>query len=220
MPESAVLKVSGLRHDYAGQPALQCPDLTLTAGEHLLVLGPSGSGKSTLLHALAGLLRPSEGCVHLVGRNLAQMSPAQCDALRGRTLGIILQRLHLLPALSVIGNLLLAQRLAGQRPAPAAALALLESLDVAAQAGQKPGQLSVGQAQRVAIARALVHRPRLVLADEPTSSLDDVNARRVITVLQEHAAAVGASLVIVTHDQRLRPHFAKYLQLEAPACSG
>lgn len=212
----AALHIESLRHAYEGQDVLTLPALTLAPAEHMLVLGPSGSGKTTLLHVVAGLLKPTQGQVTVNGQDLSALSPAALDQFRGRYVGIVFQRLHLLPALSVLGNLQLAQRLAGDKQDAQGARVLLDALNIGHLAARKPAHLSTGQAQRVAIARALVHKPALLLADEPTSSLDDANGERALGLLREHAQAAGAALLVVSHDQRLRGKFDKELRLEPP----
>ena len=215
MTDSLALSIRALRHDYGAGPVLDLPVLDLKPAEQILLVGPSGSGKSTLLHLIAGLLQPKRGEIKVAGQNLAQLSASQRDRFRGRHIGIVFQRLHLLPALTVLQNLLLAQRLVGAGSDAAQALDLLEQLGLAAFAERKPEQLSLGQAQRVAVARALLHQPRLLLVDEPTSSLDDAHAEATLRLLHQQAAACGASLLIVSHDQRLRGQFDQELELEA-----
>jgi putative ABC transport system ATP-binding protein len=176
---------------------------------------PSGSGKSTLLHLIAGLLRPSRGRVLVAGQDLAALTSAQLDAFRGRMIGIVLQRLHLIPALTVRDNLRLARTLA-RLPQDAARInGLIADLGLGALAGARPARLSRGEAQRVAIARAVINRPTLILADEPTSALDDANCKAVLALLRAQAEAASATLVIATHDGRLKPHFGHRLELPA-----
>ncbi|MGB0954921.1 MAG: ABC transporter ATP-binding protein [Panacagrimonas sp.] len=215
MPETPALRIQALCHDYGAAPVLVLDALSLAPSEQMLVMGPSGSGKSTLLHAIAGLLRPSQGEIHIAGQALTALSSRQLDRFRGQHIGIVFQRLHLLPALTVLQNLLWAQGLAGRSRDPAAAMQLLEKLGVQHLAGRMPAQLSQGQAQRVAVTRALLSQPRLLLADEPTSSLDDVHAERTLTLLRTQAAEIGAALLVVSHDRRLRGQFDQQLELEA-----
>ena len=209
-----VLEIQSLWFAYRDREVLQLDRLALNAGETCTVLGPSGSGKTTLLHLIAGLLRPAQGFVAIGGQRLDSLSAAACDRFRGRQLGIVFQRLHLLPALTVLDNLLLAQRLARQPRDADSARDLLNALGIEALASRYPAALSQGQAQRVAIARALVHKPSLLLADEPTSSLDDDSAARAIELLRTQARAVGAALLVVTHDQRIRGALDREIRLE------
>ena len=191
------------------------PSWAVAAGQHGLILGPSGSGKTTVLHLIAGLLRPSRGRVRVAGQDLGALTPAQLDAFRGRTIGIVLQRLHLIAALTVRDNLRLARTLARRPPDPARIESLIADLGLGAVAGARPNRLSQGEAQRVAIGRAVVNRPALILADEPTSALDDANCAAVLALLRAQAEATGATLVIATHDARLQPFFGHRLELPA-----
>jgi putative ABC transport system ATP-binding protein len=210
-----VLILDGVAKAYGGQPVLTVPSWAVATGQHSLILGPSGSGKSTLLHLIAGLLRPSRGRVLVAGQDLGALTAAELDAFRGRSIGIVLQRLHLIPALTVRDNLRLARALARLAPDRARIDALIADLGLAALAGTRPSRLSQGEAQRVAIARALVNCPILILADEPTSALDDANCTAVLALLRAQAEASGATLVIATHDARLKPYFGHRLELHA-----
>lgn len=212
-----MLRFEGLEQQHPGGPRLRFADAALARGETALLLGPSGSGKSTLLQLAAGLLAPTRGEVWLDGQPLSALAESARDRLRGARVGLVFQRLHLIPALDVAGNLALARRLAGRPADPARIRQLLAALGIEALAGRRPHQLSLGQAQRVAIARALVHAPGLILADEPTAALDDAAAEAVARLLLEQASAQGAALLIVTHDARLRPWVARHWQLPAVA---
>lgn len=213
--DQPVLVLNDVAKAYGRRAVVAVPSWAVATGQHSLILGPSGSGKSTLLHLIAGLLRPSRGRVVVAGRNLGAMTPAELDAFRGRSIGIVLQRLHLIPALTVRDNLRLARTLARLPPDAARIDGLIADLGLAALAGARPSRLSQGEAQRVAIARAVVNRPMLILADEPTSALDDANCAAVLALLRAQAEASGATLVIATHDARLKPHFRHRLELPA-----
>jgi putative ABC transport system ATP-binding protein len=208
-----LLAIRGLRHDYAGRTVLAIDAWDVPQGEACVVLGPSGSGKSTLLALIAGLLTPTSGTVSVAGREMAALSPAERDRFRARHVGLVLQTLHLIGVLSVGENLRVARELAGLPEDVQAVEATLEMLGIAALAGRRAAGLSVGEAQRVAIARALVNRPQLILADEPTAALDDDNCEKAVRLLRDQAAACGATLVVATHDQRVKPHFARSLAL-------
>jgi putative ABC transport system ATP-binding protein len=211
--EQPVLVLAGVARAYGSRTVVAIPAWAVVPGQHSLILGPSGSGKSTLLHLIAGLLRPSRGRVLVAGRDLAALTPAELDAFRGRTIGIVLQRLHLIPALTVCDNLRLARTLARLPPDSARIDALIANLGLSALAGARPSALSQGEAQRVAIARAVVNQPALILADEPTSALDDANCEAVLTLLRTQAEISGATLVVATHDARLKPFFGHRLEL-------
>lgn len=209
-----MIEISSLRVEAGGRTILDLPEWRLDAGAAGLLLGPSGSGKTTLLNVIAGLIRPSAGSVKIGGEDIAALSGARLDKFRGARIGFVFQTLRLIRALSVRENLALAMRLAGAKPDPARITQTLERLGIGALAGAKPARLSVGEGQRAAIARAVVTRPSLLLADEPTSALDDANAEAAIRLLMEEAAACGATLVIATHDQRVKDRFAQKLVLK------
>jgi ABC-type lipoprotein export system ATPase subunit len=208
--------LTGIEHRYGRASPLRIPDWRADGGERWLLAGVSGSGKSTLLNILAGLLRPSAGSAVVGGQDLGELSEAAIDRWRGRHVGYVPQRLHLIASLDVLDNLLLAQYLAGVPVDRAAAAALLVSLGVDALALRMPDQLSQGEAQRVAVARAVINRPALLLADEPTAALDDAQAASAIELLTTQADAVGATLVVASHDARIRPAFAHTFLLLPP----
>ncbi len=185
------------------------------AGEHWLVAGASGSGKTTLLNLLAGLATPTAGTVRIGEVEPARLAPAACDRWRGREVGLVPQRLHLVAALDVLDNLRLARYLAGLPADPARVRELLAALGLAALARRFPSQLSQGQAQRVAVARAVINHPRLLLADEPTANLDDEHAAAALALLRDQARATGATLVVASHDARVRPLLPQVLALPA-----
>jgi len=208
-----VLSVKGLRQRYGAREILALERFEAAAGEHWLVLGVSGSGKTTLLNLIAGLLEPSAGEIEVGGQALAAVQGAALDRWRGRTVGIVPQKLHLVPSLSVLQNLLLAPYLAGLPLDEARALGLLEALSLKEKVNARPHQLSHGQAQRVAIARAAMNRPKLLLADEPTGNLDDANCFSALQLLQDQSRECGATLIVATHDQRAKQRFDKRLEL-------
>jgi putative ABC transport system ATP-binding protein len=211
-----MIAVRGLTHRYGESVVLRVEQWSVGAGERSLVIGPSGSGKSTLLHILAGLVRPAAGQVDVYGKEIASLRGAALDRWRGATVGIVLQALHLVSHLSVQANLRLAQYLAGLPQDDAAVRNALGALGVADKAGRRPGELSQGEQQRVAIARAVVNGPKLLLADEPTANLDDASAVRAIELLLEQAERHGATLIVATHDVRVKSRFRDRLEL-APA---
>lgn len=181
----------------------------------MAVIGPSGCGKTTFLHLLAGLMRPGAGVIKVLGQDLSILRGAGLDRFRGQHMGLVFQRLHLLPALTVLDNVLLAQRLARVPVERERVAALFDRLDLSGLEDRKPARLSQGQAQRVAIARALVHGPDLVMADEPTSALDDRNAAQALDLLEVCVRAVGAALLVVTHDRRVRGRLDHEFEMEA-----
>ena len=208
-----MISVEGLRHRYGNRQVLALDAWGAAAGEHWLVLGASGSGKTTLLCIIGGLLRPSAGRVAVGGEDLAALSGGALDRFRGSRIGFVPQRLHLIPSLGVADNLALAQYLAGVPQDRSRVGGVLGVLGIADRAQARPAELSHGQAQRVAIARAVINRPQLILADEPTSNLDDVQCAEALDLLESQAAACGATLVIATHDQRVRARLEKRIEL-------
>jgi putative ABC transport system ATP-binding protein len=205
-----------VRHRYGQEVVLDVPRFDAAAGTHGLVVGLSGSGKSTFLHLAAGLLQPTEGTVVVAGQELSGLSGPALDRFRGRHIGIVFQQLHLLSSLTVEDNVLLAPYLAGLPLDRARARSVLANLDLGDQRAKYPAQLSTGQRQRVALARAVMNRPRLLLADEPTASLDDVRSARVLDLLAQQAEATGATLLIATHDHRVKARFPLRLELALP----
>ena len=187
----------------------------LARGDSMAVIGPSGCGKTTFLHLLAGLIPPSAGVIRILGRDLSTLRATDLDRFRGQHIGLVFQRFHLLPALTVRDNVLLAQRLARVPIERAQVGALFDQINLRGLEHHKPSMLSQGQAQRVAIARALVHGPELVMADEPTSALDDQHAESALALLKESARTVGAALLVVTHDQRVRGHLDREFEMGA-----
>jgi len=201
--------LNDIRHLYDGTAVLAVDRWEVAQGEHWLLVGPSGSGKTTLLHILAGILRPTEGRVSVAGQELAALSAHALDLFRGRHVGIVLQKLHLIGSLTVMRNLLLAQYLAGLPQDRARVREVLDSLGMSDKADTWPHELSHGQAQRIALARAVVNRPQLLIADEPTSNLDDMRALQALELLESQARACNATLVIATHDQRIRDRVSR-----------
>jgi len=209
-----VFDLRNLRHAYDGTDVLNVAAWRADQGAHWLVLGPSGSGKTTLLHILAAILTPTAGSVSVAGQDLTALGAHQLDRFRGQHIGIVLQRLHLVPSLTVMNNLLLAQYLAGLAQDGARVREVLASLGVSDKADAYPHELSFGQAQRVAVARAVVNRPKLLLADEPTSNLDDVRCAQAYGLLESQARACGATLVVATHDQRIKARMSNHYELK------
>jgi putative ABC transport system ATP-binding protein len=210
-----MISVRGLAHRYGSTEVLRLPEWNVAQGERWLVLGPSGCGKTTLLHIIAGLIRPSEGEVCVFEKDLKKLDGAQLDRWRGATVGIVLQALHLMRHLNVRDNLRLAQYLAHAPQDDARIAETLGTLGIADKAARRPADLSEGERQRVAVARAVVNRPKLLLADEPTANLDDGAAAHAVELLLEQAERHGATLVVATHDARVKQRFEKRLDLSA-----
>lgn len=197
-----VIELVGIEHEYGRTVALRGTDLTVHPGETVAVTGPSGCGKSTLLHVAAGIVRPHAGRVRLLGTDLGALDDAARTRLRRERLGIVLQFGQLLPDLSVLDNVALPLLLRGARQASAAADAerWLKRVGMVAERDAVPAELSGGEEQRVAVARALVGEPAVVLADEPTGSMDTIGGERLLDLLLGAARERGAAVVLVTHD--------------------
>ncbi|MBK6623004.1 MAG: ATP-binding cassette domain-containing protein [Saprospirales bacterium] len=208
-----MLSVQDLQYSYEAGNSLRFPAFSCGKNEHWLLLGQSGKGKTTLLHLLGGLLRIQQGRIRIGETWLNELKRSEMDRFRGQHIGIIFQRSHFVRSLSVDENLALAQSLAGLPIQRDRIRLLLEQLNVGHKARSKPEALSQGEQQRVAIARAIINRPAVILADEPTSALDDENTGEVVRLLEEEAQSVGATLLIVTHDTRLKARFPNQIQL-------
>ena len=208
-----MVKINGLTYNYSSEVQLTFPDFSLSKGEQALILGQSGCGKTTLLHLLSGLLKPDSGEVDVENKNILKMSGATLDNFRGANIGIVFQTPHFIEALTVKENLTLTQTLAGNPKNVDKIKSLLADLGVESKLNSKLNALSVGEKQRVSIARALVNSPALILADEPTSALDDKNCDAVLKLVREQAKKHNSTLLIVTHDNRLKDQFDKRIEL-------
>ncbi|QRR03047.1 ABC transporter ATP-binding protein [Dyadobacter sandarakinus] len=208
-----MISSNNLRFAYPSGKSFTFPDIHCDDSETLLILGQSGRGKTTFLHLLALLLKPESGRILVQNQDVMRLSASETVRMRARNMGIIYQKPHFVGALSVLDNILLANYLAGAQQDMQKAVQLATHLGFADHLSKKTTQLSQGEQQRVSIARALMNNPNVILADEPTSNLDDANCYRVIELLREQSAAIGASLVVVTHDQRLKDEFLNQVLL-------
>ena len=208
-----MLNIERVTLGYEGKPVLDFKGLELPKGGQCLLVGNSGSGKTTLLYAIAGLNPVIKGKIIINGTEVTALSEARQDHFRGQNIGIIFQTLHLVKSLTVLENLLLASYLAGYPQDTDGVIALLKKLGIENKKDAMPSELSQGQAQRVGIARAVLNKPKLILADEPTSSLDDKNCAEVIALIKQVANDNGASLVIATHDARVKAHFSNVIKI-------
>jgi putative ABC transport system ATP-binding protein len=212
-----ILRARGVHKEFA-QPAgplvvLRGVDLEARRGETVAILGASGSGKSTLLALLAGLDSPTRGTIEVAERDLAALDEAQLAAFRGRNVGIVFQQYHLLAGLTALENAALPLELLGARDAAVRARAALEGVGLAERLDHHPHELSGGECQRVAIARALVIEPALLLADEPSGSLDAQTGDAVMSLLFDLVAKQATTLVLVTHNERLAARCDRQLLL-------
>jgi len=208
-----MLVAKDLEFAYNERNSFRFPDINCRQGEHWLISGPSGCGKTTFLHLLAGLLRPGSGSIHINDTDIVQLKKSALDTFRGRNIGIVFQRSFFIRSLSVRKNILLAQYMAGAKQDRAKADSILESLNIIDKATEKPDNLSQGEQQRLSIARSIINDPGVILADEPTSSLDDNNCEEMISLIEGWAREQGASLLIVTHDQRMKDRFKNQIIL-------
>ena len=206
-----MLETKNLRFKYDNNLELNFPDIK-TSKENLLILGASGVGKTTFLHLLSGLLKPMNGEIDLLGTNISKLKMSEMDRFRGKNIGIVFQKPHFINSLTVKENLQLAQYIS-KKSDKNRIQSLLESLGIEDKANNKTQNLSQGEKQRVSIALAIVNSPKLILADEPTSSLDDLNCDKVINILKNQASKYKAKLIIITHDYRLKKHFKNTLSL-------
>ena len=215
MPTKAtdVLFLNKLEFSFNEKPLININEFQVRTRERIAIMGPSGCGKSTFIHLVAGLLKPQKGTIRIKNQDITKLEEWKIDRLRGRSIGIVFQRLHLLPSISILDNLLLAQKLAQTKVDRRSAMDLLKRLDLEECVNKFPHHLSQGQAQRAAIARAVIHKPALVIGDEPTSALDDGNAQEAIRLLNELSESVGFALLIVTHDKRVRDSMDSVLSL-------
>lgn len=195
--------------------------LRVEAGEQLAITGPSGSGKTTLLHVVAGLLRPSAGALYFEGARMDAWPRWQWEAWRARSLGYVFQKYNLLDTLTAEENVLLAAALDGHagNEARDQARELLAAVGLEDKRGLRPSRLSGGEQQRVAVARALMGCPKLVLADEPTASLDAQSGAQVLVLLQRLCAARGSALLLSTHDPRVMAVFVRRCELGEQRCA-
>lgn len=209
-----MLSTHNLSFSYARGASFNFPNLDATAAEPTLILGNSGKGKTTLLHLMSLLLKPVAGQILIQGTDVSELSVKEAARFRAEHVGIVFQQPHFVSSLNVLDNLLIANYLGKKEQQLEKAKTLAHELGFGHLLSNKITRLSGGEQQRVSIARALMNNPQVVFADEPTSSLDDENCERVISLLTKQTEAIGAALVIVTHDGRLKKQFGKQVVLD------
>lgn len=208
-----MISAKNLHFSYNAATRFQFPEINCKAGEVLIISGKSGTGKTTLLHILAGILKPEKGTIEIFNTDITQLSEKKLDKFRGQHIGIVFQKANFISSLNVLENIELASWLATKNKQTDKAKEILSQLDLSAHLYKMPTELSVGQQQRVSIARAIINHPKLILADEPTSNLDDENCFNVATLLENTAKQVNAALIIVTHDNRLKDKIPNSIHL-------
>lgn len=209
-----MIKTEGLLFYYNyGKQSFSFPDLSLNTEKDLLILGKSGTGKTTLLHLLAGLLKPVGGNIYIHNTLINDLSTSKLDAFRGQNMGLVFQKKHAIQFLSVSENLK-ARLYFSKKPLEKPGInSLLNELDLLEYKNCKPKELSEGQLQRLGIAMSVIHQPKIILADEPTSSLDDENCTIVIELLKDQAQKNKANLIVITHDHRIKSFFQNSMTL-------
>lgn len=219
-----LIEIRDLQYTYEGQtaPTLRIPEFSVVRGEELFLYGPSGTGKTTLLEILAGVLKPHQGSIKILGMDFAKLSAAERDSFRAEHMGYVFQSFNLIPYLSVQENIELPLHLSPARRARLGSVdtelvirALCGNLGIADLLGKKVGALSVGQQQRVAVARALLGKPDLLLADEPTSALDVDHRERFLKLMFELSELYGTTVVFVSHDRSMEKLFTRSISLDS-----
>ncbi|MAZ54644.1 MAG: ABC transporter ATP-binding protein [Flavobacteriales bacterium] len=208
-----MLKTRAIRFSYDNNNQFSFPDINLRDGEELLILGKSGVGKTTLVQIIAGLLKPSSGLIEYNGIHVNNLLAKKLDSYRGKHVGMVFQKPRFVKNISVLDNLLLSLYLSRNKQDIERTMNLLSQVDLSHKANSMPNNLSQGEQQRAAIALAVVKNPSMILADEPTSSLDDINCQKILNLLKQHAKSTNAKLIIITHDQRLKSQFNKSIKL-------
>ncbi|RZK44133.1 MAG: ATP-binding cassette domain-containing protein [Pedobacter sp.] len=208
-----MISLQTISHQYKGSPLISFKDWQIKNGEQWLLLGQSGSGKTTLLHIITGILKPKQGQVHINDVALYSLSSKSLDQFRGRNIGIVFQKPHLIKSLTIGENLALAQSFANLPVNQERINEVLKSLAIGDKKKAYPSELSQGQLQRVSIARAVINKPALLIADEPTSSLDDKNAMAVLDLLTQQSGLNQATLIVATHDKRVKDAFTNTYDL-------
>ena len=208
-----MLAAKSIKYSYNSNNKFEFPDFCLESTEDLLIIGDSGVGKTTFLNILGGLLSPQSGSITLNGTNYSDLSSKDLDKFRGKNIGIIFQSPYFVNNLNLMDNLLFSLFLSQNQQDKNVVIELLNQVGLNDKIYSKPNDLSQGEKQRASIALALVKKPNLILADEPTSSLDDNNCDLVVSLLKEQSQLNKCKLIIITHDARLKKHFKNSIKL-------
>ena len=208
-----MLAAKSIKYSYDSNNTFEFPDFCLESTEDLLILGDSGVGKTTFLNILGGLLLPQSGSITLNGTNYSDLNSKDLDKFRGKNIGIIFQSPYFVNNLNLVDNLLFSLFLSKNQQDKNVVIELLNQVGLKDKIYSKPNDLSQGEKQRASIALALIKKPNLILADEPTSSLDDNNCNLVVSLLKEQSQLSKCKLIIITHDARLKKHFKNSIKL-------
>jgi putative ABC transport system ATP-binding protein len=196
-------------------PALQNVSINVKHGEFIAIMGPSGCGKSTLLHLLGGLLQPTDGKILIDGIDISKLADSERTAVRRKKIGYVFQRFNLLPTLTAKGNIELAKKIHGNGHLGTYSVKqMFDMLGLGEKIDFRPSELSGGEQQRVAIARAVINRPSIVLADEPTGSLDSRNSRIVLQILRDLNSKLGQTIVMITHDAEAASNASRVIEMK------
>lgn len=209
----ALLTTSGLVKVFTSDRVIHFPNIDIAQGESLMIHGPSGSGKTTLMHIISAIIKPTSGSIVIDNTAILNLSSKECDRFRGKKIGICFQRPIFIRSLTVLENLMMTQKLSGVTVDKKKCINLLQELNLLHTSGQLTHTLSQGEQQRLVFLRSLVNQPKLILADEPSSSLDDVNASIIIDMMRNHAEEHNASLIVVSHDERIKKFFNNKISL-------
>jgi len=209
-----MIRTENLKFQYQNSSELfHFPNINLNPKEDLLILGKSGIGKTTFLHLLAGLLKPTEGKVIIDDTEIQLLSNNKLDQFRGKSIGLVFQKKHAIQSLSVFKNLQARLFFSKSKAQSKYIESLLDQLEILEYRNSNINELSEGQLQRLSIAMAVIHKPKILLADEPTSSLDDETCKIVIELLKQQAKQTQASLIVITHDHRIKSYFQNQINL-------
>lgn len=208
-----MIETKNVHYDYSESHNLSFSDIFIKKREQWLLKGKSGSGKTTLIHLLAGILTPTRGSVSINNVLLENLNQSRLDKFRAKTVGLIFQKHMFVHSLNMHQNVFIPQSYAGGNSDKKHVFQLMDDLGITELAGKKPFQLSQGELQRFSVARALANKPKVVIADEPTSSLDDENCQRFIELIRKNCEQHGATLLIATHDARIETYFEHIIRL-------
>jgi len=208
------VKKSFRQFDGSPLPILDVPQFEVAAGEQMVLAGQSGSGKTTLLHVIAGITRPDSGSVKIAGTEITKLAEVGRDKFRAQNIGYIFQTFNLLPGYTAFENVLLGMTFSGLKVDEARAKHLLDRVGLGSRLTHKPAMMSVGEQQRTAVARALANKPKLLLADEPTASIDARNQQQVLDLIRETCREENVALVLVTHSPQVAEQFTRIERLE------